>query len=196
MAGENEAAPEAEPGLESREKVGSKTNFQFCLSHRNCTVKPSGFPDQAHYVLSALQILHGHGETFEACIAGPKNRKHRAWGNEFAGGKNPMVSGWFRDLEKAASIVAEVDSQAAPVSIYVTLNPVSDALLGRANERLKASADRTRDADVTRRHWIYIDLDPSRPKGVSASEEEKKTAKDLARKVWDYLLSLGWPEAM
>lgn len=160
------------------------------------SVKSSALSGQANYILYALQTLHDHGEACELCIAGPQVKKHRAWGGEFAGGKNPMVSGWFLDLEKAASIVAEVDSQTRPVSIYVTLNPVSDALRGRANERLKASADRTQDADVIRRRWIYVDLDPNRPKGVSASEDEKKAAKDLARKVRDYLLSLGWPDAV
>ena len=145
-------------------------------------------------ILEALKLIHGHGGVFEVCVASPKVKKHRTWGHEFAGGKAPMVSGWFRDLEKAANIVAEVDNQVGPVSIYMTLNPVSDALLGRAQERLKANSDRTRDADVTRRLWIYIDLDPIRPKGVSASDKEKEAAKQLAREVWNHLLARGWPE--
>lgn len=191
---ENEkVAPQAGQDHDEGQRAKNYT-FNYNISAIHGTVKGSEVSDHARDILFALKILRKHGETFETCIAEPKNRKHRAWGNEFAGGKNPMVSGWFRNLKRAASIVAEVDSQAAPVSIYVTLNPISDALCGRANERLKTSADRTQDADVTRRRWIYVDLDPNRPKGVSASEEEKKAAKDLARQVRDHLLSLDWPE--
>ncbi len=50
---------------------------------------------------------------------------------------------------------------------------ISDRLLGRAYNRLKERAElTTADNDILKRLWLPVDLDPVRPAGVSASDEE------------------------
>jgi hypothetical protein len=154
----------------------------------------SPYSEVAQEILRSISILQRQGEVRELALADPQVKKHKLWGGIFAGGKAPMICGWYRDLQKMARDAADADAQAKPVSIYVTLNPASDALLGRANERLKASADRTQDLDITRRDWFYIDLDPNRPKGISSTDTEKQAAWDLACAARDYFIEQGWPD--
>ena len=44
-------------------------------------------------------------------------------------------------------------------SIYITLNPVNPALLGRSNNRMQAGVNRTKDEDVPVYHNIFIEKD-------------------------------------
>jgi len=39
-----------------------------------------------------------------------------------------------------------------------------------------------------------IDCDPVRPSGISATDDERKTAADIARQIGRYLRREGWPE--
>ena len=52
----------------------------------------------------------------------------------------------------------------------------------------------TTDTDITQRRWLPIELDPVRPSGISATDEEH--AKALARtiEIRGALRDRGWPE--
>lgn len=52
----------------------------------------------------------------------------------------------------------------------------------------------TTDAEIARRIWLYLDIDPNRPSGVPASESEREAAKALAEALRERLRGLGWPE--
>ncbi|MCH7950920.1 MAG: DUF3631 domain-containing protein [Candidatus Dadabacteria bacterium] len=108
--------------------------------------------------------------------------------------KSP-ISGYYdaNSYEKLAKDVLEYDGKAE--SIYVTLNPVDPALLGRANNRLieKAKAT-TSDHNVIKRTLLLIDVDPERPSGISSSDEEKKKTKVVVEKIYKDLKSRGLPE--
>src|SRR5262249_19045384 len=54
----------------------------------------------------------------------------------------------------------------------------------------------TSDSNILRRRWLLIDVDPSRPAGVSSSDEEKKRAEHKAEEIRTYLRSLEWPEPL
>jgi hypothetical protein len=41
----------------------------------------------------------------------------------------------------------------------------------------------TKDADIICRRWLSVDIDPKRPEGVSATEDEKRAARDQMLKV-------------
>ena len=147
-------------------------------------------------IIKTLTHLHPPRTVFEVCLINPQIKKHRAWGNEFAVGKKHIIAGWFDDPVKAAEIIRQLDEQVKPAGVYVTLNPCNPALLGRANNRLKANAGRTTDKDINRLCHLLIDIDPERPAGVSSSEVEKAAAKAVMDAVYNYLKDIGWREPL
>jgi len=108
--------------------------------------------------------------------------------------KSP-ISGYYtaNNYEKLAKDVIEYDGKAE--SIYLTLNPVDPSLLGRANNKLKEKAKATTsDNNVIKRTLLLIDIDPDRASGISSSDEEKKKAEEIMRKIFKELKSRGLSE--
>ncbi len=65
-----------------------------------------------------------------------------------------------------------------PEAVYVTLNPVSAALLARSNNELKPCArDTTGNKEIPRRLNMLIDAGPVRPTGIMATEVEVTESK-------------------
>ena len=128
---------------------------------------------------AALVLLHEPGAVFEVRI--PKT------------GRAGTLSGYYNDPAKAAADIAMRDGRAP--GVYFTLNPVNPALMARAANRLRERTDlATSDKDVTRRRWLLIDVDYTRPTGISATDDELKAAGAVARKIKAYLEDeLGWP---
>ena len=110
-----------------------------------------------------------------------------------------MVSrpGYFDDYPAAATEILVRDTDPRVSGIYVTLNEVRPDLLGRRANRIKFRLGRkdatTADADIIRRRWLPIDIDPVRPSGISSSESEHADALDLAGSIVRFLSDLGWP---
>ncbi|NMA27450.1 MAG: AAA family ATPase [Burkholderiales bacterium] len=104
-----------------------------------------------------------------------------------------VVSGYYDDLTALARDAAELDGRCR--GIYVTLNPVAPALLARAANRIRSPGrdSTTGDSDVSHRTLLLVDLDPVRPGGISATEEEHGAALARAREVRDRLSAQGWP---
>lgn len=99
------------------------------------------------------------------------------------------VSGYFDDLEEMERQAALIESQGAS-GIYYTPNPVDASCLARAANRVVRAKVTTNDREIERRRWLLVDLDPVRPAGVSASEEEHEQAMQRARVLRD---ALDWP---
>jgi hypothetical protein len=107
-------------------------------------------------------------------------------------------SGYFDNLDMLAEKAANLDTLPEVAGIYVTLNTVDPALLSRRANRVKMNLGRkdstTSDADVVRRRWFPVDLDPVRPSGVSSTDEEHQTAIVRAAEIAAYLgREQGWP---
>jgi hypothetical protein len=147
------------------------------------------------HIFKTLDYLFEPADVFEVCLIEPKIRKSILWGNEFAGGKKPIIAGWFDDFKIATDIITQADT-VNPVAIYCTMNPVNPALLARANNRLQAGVDRTKDSEVAEVRYLLVDMDPARPAGISSTDFEKKSAIDLLRTVYSDLKTLGWPEPL
>lgn len=128
--------------------------------------------------LEFLKVLHPQGSVFEI----------RALA---VGGKDPRKdSGYFDDPLKAAQAVIKLDEEQPPRGIYVTLNPVIKDLLARSNNRLTDWAKTmSGDVDVVTRRWLFVDLDPERPSGISATSSEKQAAIERAEAVREWLMS-------
>ena len=85
-------------------------------------------------------------------------------------------SGYFSDHATLIKAVEPLDTDSSVHGIYVTLNEVNPALLSRRANRIKMRLGKkdstTSDADILRRRWLPIDIDPLRPSGVSSTDEE------------------------
>jgi hypothetical protein len=79
--------------------------------------------------------------------------------------------------------------------VYFTLNPLKPELLYRRCNRIEwaEEGELAKDKDVLRRRWLLVDADPIRDAFVSATEEEKAAALDIARAVREHLAARGWP---
>jgi len=107
-------------------------------------------------------------------------------------------SGYFSDPEALIRAVEPLDADPSVHGIYVTLNEVNPALLSRRANRIKMRLSRkdatTSDADIVRRRFLPIDIDPVRPSGVSSTDAEHALALRKADEITAWLASLGFPE--
>lgn len=132
-----------------------------------------------------LTLLHG-GEVFEARALGMTGRRAR------------VDAGFFVDSELAAKAIVGLDRQ-GPKGIYTTLNSLPGAMHARIADRIEAFADGlTKDNNITRRRWYFLDFDPVREGGVKdigATDAEKARALERAEAVRDWLMTeYGWGE--
>ena len=108
------------------------------------------------------------------------------------------LSGYFTGdrLRDLADAVARGPRGAA--GTYVSLNPTLPDLLARADHRIAPAkkGGATSDAQVVARRWLFLDVDPGRPKGVSATAAEKAEASAVIAAVRAHLAGLGWPAGL
>ena len=108
-------------------------------------------------------------------------------------GNQPVHSGYLdhNHLHEAAEEIEKLDQAYLNLSgIYITFNEINPALLARRVNRitrLQKGDSTTSDADIVRRRWFMIDLDPNRPAGISSSDEEKRCAFEKLEEVRAYL---------
>ena len=107
-------------------------------------------------------------------------------------------SGYFSDPAALIRAVEPLDADNSVHGIYVTLNEVNPALLSRRANRIKMRLGKkdstTSDADILRRCWLPIDIDPLRPSGVSSTDEEHDLALTKADEVARWITGLGFPD--
>lgn len=139
-------------------------------------------------IITALQTLFEAGDVFEIRILDAvfpsSNWQH-------------TESGYFDydHIDDVPNLLANFKTYGG---VYVTLNPVNPDLLARANNRFKKAKSRetTSDKDILHRRWMLIDVDPVRPAGISATENEKSLAFDKAMEIKSGLALMDWPEPM
>jgi len=100
-------------------------------------------------------------------------------------------SGYFDDWSKAAAAVQKLPQCKA---VYFVLNGCKPELLARSANRIQRAGKggTTGDQHVLRRHWLFIDADPCREQGISASDAEKEAARTVSRQVFAFLRQLGF----
>jgi putative DNA primase/helicase len=104
-----------------------------------------------------------------------------------------VESGYFDDDEK---LVAAAVSYPNAMGIYITLNPVSNALLSRCANRMQVAEKNatTPDKYVKQRRRLLIDADAERPAGISSSDAEHKAAIDKVKFIaMDLGMEHNWP---
>ena len=135
-------------------------------------------PFQAADVVRFVELVHEAGGVIEVRIP-----TYNAYGQ--------TAAGYFDDRQALARAVESWDGRA---NIFITLNPIDSDLLARANNRIVDRAQHTTsDADVSRRRWLLLDIDPARPAGISSKDDELEHARRLRRQVVADLAAKGWP---
>ncbi|WFN33867.1 hypothetical protein L1S32_08425 [Methanogenium sp. S4BF] len=113
-------------------------------------------------------------------------------------GDGGVKSGYFTDFAALADRARVLDAFTDVTGVYVTLNAVDPALLSRRANRVKHRLSRsdatTADADICRRRWLPVDLDPVRPSGVSATDAEHAAALRRAEEIAAWLTKHGFPD--
>ena len=106
-----------------------------------------------------------------------------------------IVSGYFDDSAEFARFAAKWSSKGS--GVFATINVVNPGLLARAKNRTKEFVKKTTsDAEIVRRHWLPIDMDPRRPTGICATNAEHEAAVQRAHQVGAWLTEQGWPEPL
>ena len=114
-------------------------------------------------IIAAARVLFEPGDVGELRIPGANNG-------------SGTLSGYFDNFETLADEGARVSGAK---SVYVGLNPVNPALLARAANRVRFVRNNeplTKDSDVAERRWLFVDIDPVRPAGISATNAEHELA--------------------
>lgn len=107
-------------------------------------------------------------------------------------GRKRIDAGYFDDPAHAASAITALSEQYQ--GIYFTPNPVVPDLAARSYNRISAWAQlTTMDPDIVERRWLLIDVDPDRPAGISATDDELNNAFKVARRIANMLELEGWP---
>lgn len=160
------------------------SGFKVEITRKGSSQTPPPAPKQVSEILQTLQLLTPVDGVFE--VRGVKPRP---------------LSGYFdaEHLEEAARRIEALDESGASEGLYWTINEVNPALLSRrANRiemRLAPGAPTTADADIVRRRWLLVDIDPDRPSGISSTDEEHKRALDMAGRVSGFLREFyGFPD--
>jgi hypothetical protein len=104
-----------------------------------------------------------------------------------------VQGGYFDNENDFVAAVAKISPLDAG-GVYISLNPVDPALLARAANRLVPLKTAASDADVLRIRHLLIDVDPVRPSGISATEEERQQVIAVRNALRGYFDDLGFPE--
>ena len=138
-----------------------------------------GYVDYAE-TRRAIEVLQAPGEVFEVRIISTSNRK-------------TIISGYFTDPDTLFEKLDTVDLRKR--NVYITLGKVREECFSRSqSECFEQTNTTTSDHEIVAYRWLFIDLDPIRPTGVSASDQELQKAQELSDIVYEYMRGLGFPE--
>ena len=131
-------------------------------------------------------------------------------------------AGYFDDPAKAALAIDKFDAIHKPSGIYISLNPVIPGKKQREKKDyekskkagkevkvkfevdLKASnvisiagaGTQMAETDAVQRNWFFVDIDPDRPAGTSATNGQVNDAIAMATQIETDLTTLGWPKPL
>ena len=136
----------------------------------------------ANEIGRALAILLEPGQVTELRVLG--------WGH-----RGDTVSGYFDDPVALVTSAAQYDKAKG---LYIIPNPVKPALLARAANRARVVGrdPTTGDSDIVCRRWLLIDCDPTRPAGISSTDNEHQSAIQRAHEIRATLAKAGWPDGL
>lgn len=135
-------------------------------------------PDE---IRKAITILQAPDHVFEVRVIGSSS------------GRKDILSGYFRDAETLLANFDKIDVRNR--NIYITLGEVKEECFSRSqSEHFERNPSTTSDPEIVKYRWLFIDLDPVRPAGISSTDKELAAADQLAKMVIPYMQGLGFKE--
>lgn len=126
----------------------------------------------------ALSIIKEPGELFEIRIISTS--------------RGTLKSGYFTDIDVAVKQLSKEDL--TDCNVYIILNIINEACYSRRQrDKFLVVKNATGDNDMTAYDWIFIDIDPQRPKDTSSTDIQLEKAKDMCVRVYNYLCDQGFP---
>lgn len=112
-------------------------------------------------------------------------------------GNKAMYSGYFTNADDLMRAFDELRNF-ADCNIYMSLNSINTACYDRIqkNRFEKNAKATTSDHDVVGYDWLMIDLDPQRPSGTSATDEQIGKAKEQGNKIYQFMRNLGFSKPL
>lgn len=99
--------------------------------------------------------------------------------------------------DKQALVDAAMELDGKVSGVFVTLNPISPELINLAPNTKRTHITWTaNDSDVLRYRWLFVDLDPKRPKDTSSTENEHDRASAAGTRLREKLRAMGWPDPL
>lgn len=103
-------------------------------------------------------------------------------------------SGYFKDADTMLDSLCRFNTSSS--NIYITLNCIKESCYSREQRDrfIQNVKVQTGDSDIEGYEWLFIDVDPQRPSGVSSSDDQLKAAKERGNKVYSFMRNLGFNE--
>lgn len=110
-----------------------------------------------------------------------------------ANGKK-VSSGYFHDPEAMVAQLCRLNPTES--NIYIVLNDIKQDCYSREQRDrfVTNSKIQTSDNDIVGYDWLFIDVDPRRPSGISSTDEQLQYAKIVGNKIYSFMRNLGFNE--
>ena len=122
-------------------------------------------------IRKTIAVMHPDGQYFEI---------------RFVDGRWNMA-GMFSDADTLIEQLKAVSNRVRPgANVYMTLNELHEACYDRKHHNcfIELQSPTVSDNDVTWYQWMLIDVDPVRPSGTSSTDEQLKTSRETAKKIY------------
>lgn len=101
-----------------------------------------------------------------------------------------VISGYFNDPVQIAQAIKKYDGQ---YNIFMTLNPVKGLKDGVELNKLYSRVKKvTKDNDISRIAYLFIDIDPEREHNTSSTDEEFQHAVNISNNIESFLFDNGF----
>ena len=102
----------------------------------------------------------------------------------FLTGFKGIASGYFNDVEIAYHTIK---NDWLDKTCYFTLQDINRDIVARCENKIALSKSATSDKDIVAYRFIHVDVDPVRPSGIQANNNEVKYAYERAMEIKNFL---------
>lgn len=103
-------------------------------------------------------------------------------------------SGYFHDADTAINCLCRMSLSIG--NVYITLNRIKESCYSREQRDrfIQNVKVQTSDTDIEGYEFLFVDVDPNRPAGISSSNSQLEAAKAKGNKVYAFMRKMGFNE--